>query len=389
MRINGVDAGGTRPRPAPALARVAPAVIAGGRRSQKRIAFVSQGLFRGGLETVNMALADALPVEQYDVEAVCYRCANDARYQAAHYDAVHVIGIDEFFMAPTDPRLKNELKELFERQRYDLLICACCIAPIEIGYELNIPTVEWWHGDFRHNWRHHPSDWIVSVSEFTAQQGRERRPGCNPIVIHNGVDADAYANGRGGLLASLGIPTDKPIILYAGRVCEAKHVEDIILAASIARDMGQELRVVLLGSDYAQEIDRLKHVASQYGLTWGEDVHHTSIALDDMPRALADATIAMQVSDAEGFCMSLLEAMAAGVPCITTGAGGMKEVGGAAVLYAGVGDVDRMAEHIFNLLTDRAGAATYGAMGQARAREFFTFELQQAKFRALVEEATA
>jgi glycosyltransferase involved in cell wall biosynthesis len=74
----------------------------------------------------------------------------------------------------------------------------------------------------------------------------------------------------------------------------------------------------------------------------------------------------------EGFGIAAAEAMAMGLPCVFTDLPVMREVGGAAVLYARPGSPESLAEQIGALIADPALAARLGQAAAHRAQEHFS-----------------
>lgn len=93
----------------------------------------------------------------------------------------------------------------------------------------------------------------------------------------------------------------------------------------------------------------------------------------DPRRVLRGAYAALNCSEAESFSLTVLEASAGGVPVIATACGGPAEiiVPGVTGLLVPVGDVDRVADAIHQLLADPAQAHQMGAAGTAHVRRRF------------------
>ncbi len=72
---------------------------------------------------------------------------------------------------------------------------------------------------------------------------------------------------------------------------------------------------------------------------------------------LAGARIFLSTSRAEGFSRAVVEALAAGVPVVSTDVGGMAELGSEAVRVAPVGDDAALAAHVLAWLDDEAALA--------------------------------
>jgi glycosyltransferase involved in cell wall biosynthesis len=97
----------------------------------------------------------------------------------------------------------------------------------------------------------------------------------------------------------------------------------------------------------------------------------------DVPRLMAAADLFLLTSLSEGVSVTLLEAMAAGLPIVATDVGGNSEVvvHGQTGLLAPRGNAAALAQHIATLLGD---AARRNAMGHAgRERLLAQFSQQQ------------
>jgi glycosyltransferase involved in cell wall biosynthesis len=160
-----------------------------------------------------------------------------------------------------------------------------------------------------------------------------------------------------------------PVILVARNLEPVYDNASAIRAfARVHRELPQA-RLVIAGS--GPEEEALAQLVASLGLAHA--VRFTGrVAADDMPALYRTARVALNPSRADNMPNSLLEALAAGVPVVSTDVGGVPflvEHDKTALLVA-PGDVDAMAAAIVRLLRDTALAERLRAAGLARAAEF-------------------
>jgi glycosyltransferase involved in cell wall biosynthesis len=97
---------------------------------------------------------------------------------------------------------------------------------------------------------------------------------------------------------------------------------------------------------------------------------------DDVPALLADAACVVLASDYEGCPLSVIEAMAAGVPVVATSVGGVPEVveDGVTGIVTAPGSADELARGLSALLADGPVGTRMGSAGRATAAERFSRE---------------
>jgi glycosyltransferase involved in cell wall biosynthesis len=94
--------------------------------------------------------------------------------------------------------------------------------------------------------------------------------------------------------------------------------------------------------------------------------------LKETYRALSMADIFLLPSKTESFGLSALEAMASGVPVISTNSGGLPEVNihGETGMLSEVGDIEGMAMNAINLLSDDLTLKDFSRKAKLRAEKF-------------------
>jgi glycosyltransferase involved in cell wall biosynthesis len=142
-------------------------------------------------------------------------------------------------------------------------------------------------------------------------------------VIQNGVDYQEFADAardRSKVFPGLS-PSAKVVAVVANMRSLVKGHEDLIEAARILRDEGQEAHFALIGEGELQP--ELERRIQSLGLT----TRFTFLGRRrDVPEVLAVCDLAALPSRAEGFPNALLEYMACGLPTVATRVGGCVEI---------------------------------------------------------------
>ncbi len=186
------------------------------------------------------------------------------------------------------------------------------------------------------------------------------------MVIPFGVNIETFTPGPGRS------ETGRVSLLFVGRLRHYKGLD--VLLRALARLPGP--RLVIAGE--GPEGPRLRRLAARLGL--GDRVRFAgNVSPADLPPLYrsADAFLLPATSPAEAFGIVLLEAMASGLPCITTEVG----TGTSWVVQDGVtglvvppSDPAALAGAIRRLAGDAALRARMGAAGRARVEAEFTQE---------------
>jgi glycosyltransferase involved in cell wall biosynthesis len=180
-----------------------------------------------------------------------------------------------------------------------------------------------------------------------------------------------------------GVPLGTPVqfavdgpfrILCLAHYQAGKGLEDLLHAVAALR-VTREVRVELFGSDAEEGYrQRLTRLATQLGLA---DVHIAGPILGaDKEARLAAAHCFCLPSYAEGLPMSMLEAMAVGLPIVATDVGAIPEVlaDGREGLLFEPGDVAALTNHLARLVEAPDVAAAMGAAARARLMRDFSLD---------------
>ena len=188
------------------------------------------------------------------------------------------------------------------------------------------------------------------------------------VTIPNGIDpADACAASEADAAAFLArFPATKgrSLILFLHRVDPKKGLD--LLAAAYARVRSEfpDTHVIIAGPDNVGFTATARGFFDAAGV--GDAVTFTGMLEGEFRRgAFAAATVFVLPSYSEGFSMSVLEAMAAGLPCVLTVGCNFPEAGAARAALVVEPEPAAYADALAQLLADPAAARAMGG----RARE--------------------
>jgi len=179
-------------------------------------------------------------------------------------------------------------------------------------------------------------------------------------------------------------------LLYVGRSDPYKNVTTLIRAFAAARQqVPVPLRLTIAGSPDPR-YPEAQALAREYDLE--DSVHWTGYVSDDELLQLYQSCDALvHPSRYEGFGLQILEAMACGLPVITSNGGSLPEVAGDAAIVLSPDDTAGFAASIVKVLTDPSLAADLRRRGLAQAARFTwqaTARATLAVYSALASDAT-
>jgi glycosyltransferase involved in cell wall biosynthesis len=145
------------------------------------------------------------------------------------------------------------------------------------------------------------------------------------IVIPNGIDLVNISNRKSSKDKSirhrLGVDDDEILLLSAGRLVVQKNHELMVQGFSLIRKKYHTVKLCLVGDGACE--DDLKKMAGELGLT---DVIHFMGYQDNVHPFYEAADVYISTSKIEGMSNTQLEALAHGIPVISTQTGGVTEL---------------------------------------------------------------
>jgi glycosyltransferase involved in cell wall biosynthesis len=144
--------------------------------------------------------------------------------------------------------------------------------------------------------------------------------------------------------------TREPLVLYVGSLFNRRRLPDLIAAFAQASHDVPGARLVIVGADRTWPRQNLEAVA--VGHRVASRVELRSYVPDgELARLYARASVFAFLSEYEGFGMTPLEALAAGVPVVVLDTPVAREVYGPAAEYVRPGDIDGTAAALRRYLT--------------------------------------
>ena len=227
---------------------------------------------------------------------------------------------------------------------------------------------------------------IVEAEQYKAMGVPEEKI----TIIPNGIDLSEYAvmPAKGCFKKKFGIPDDKKVILYLGRIHKTKGIDFLVKAyAYLINEMKiKNVTLAIAGPDdgYLREIKELtntlgisKHVLFT-GPLYGRD----------KLEAYVDSEFCVLPSRYETFPMTVLEAYASGRSVIASEVGGLKDLimNGETGLLFEPGNIKQLAESMLNLVNDSDLAERMGLKGKELVEENFAIERVVNKLEKVYEE---
>jgi glycosyltransferase involved in cell wall biosynthesis len=179
------------------------------------------------------------------------------------------------------------------------------------------------------------------------------------------------------------VDLDGPVRLVSvGRLVPAKGLDDLFAAVAALRARGLDVTLTVIGDGPHRDPLRLR--AARSGLEGVVDLVGSRTP-DQVAAALAQSHLLVSASWSEGINNGVLEAMACGVPVVSTAVGGMGEVitDGQDGWLVGAGRPDQLADAIERAVADPAAVAEVAARARARVEAEFGLARQEAEWLAI------
>lgn len=202
------------------------------------------------------------------------------------------------------------------------------------------------------------------------------------VVVHNAVDVRR--------LQAVERELEPGLVLSVGRLVPKKGTADLVVAGGRLAAAGVDVRLEILGDGPLRpDLERLAAVEGSPVQFLGSRRHHEVVeqlrraAVFCLPCLVADD------GDRDGLPTAVLEAMALGVPVVTTAVNGLAEavIDGRTGLVVPERDPDAIAEALRRLLTDPELAARLAIGARRHVEDHFALHASVTRLRQLFPQA--
>jgi len=291
----------------------------------------------GGAETVFVDLATRLPADRFRSVVVI-------RGKGWVHDELCRRGVSPVLVDAKGSfnwRYLRSLAGLIRRHRVDLIQSHLLGANVYCslaGLLTRVPVIATFHGgvDIGSGERfmglkfaviNRGASGVVAVSESLRRElaSRTRLDSQGIAVVYNGIDAGKFTRPHSASLRiQHGWPDDAVVVGCLGNIRPAKGYDILLRAAALLHKEHPELRFLVAGQGKNNALHR--ELVSQRDRA-GLENHVKFIGfVDDPAEFLSNLDIYLLTSISEGFSISTIQAMAAGVPVIVTRSGGPEEI---------------------------------------------------------------
>ena len=279
------------------------------------------------------------------------------------------------------------LPALAVRDHLDLLHCPLNVQPIIAGCPVVLTIHDLTFMRFPERFSRVKQRYLATLTRYSARRARR-------------ILADSAAT-RDDVVAAFGIPADRVDVVYSACDPDFRPIDRddaAQLAFRRAHNLPERVILYLATLEPRKNVDRLVHAYARLvkrglphalvlagGKGWGYEKIFRAIeehglrdrvilpgyvSRDEQPRWYNAADLFVYPSQYEGFGLPPLEAMACGIPVVTSNSSSLPEVVGSAGITVNVDDVEALADAMAAVLSDPDEAARRREAGVRRAATF-------------------
>ncbi len=354
---------------------------------RKQVLHVIYSLFRGGAEKHIETIATA-PSTKYR-HLVCSLTSGDELVDSMRSAGIPVFLLGKKFRG--DPGVMLPLVRLIRDQRVDIIHLHNTSGTFwgtlaAILARTSIPIVRTEHSPYiparspllyrsLHSYLTGRSEKIICVSDHVKKSLIANLPRWKDkyVTIHNGINIDKFKTSlsRKECRSRFKLPADAGIVGTIGRLIALKNHARLIQSLPAVRKEVKDVHLVILGEGELKS--KLRQLSVDFGVS---DSVSFLPSTDDIDEFLRSLDVYILPSLSEGLPLTLLEALAAGIPAVASSVGGIPEIikdGYDGYLISPVKE-DEIAGRITDLLRHGNTAADFARRGEETVRDRFSAE---------------
>ncbi len=305
-----------------------------------------------------------------------------------HFHEVHVPDYPLFHYQPYELALSSKIVDTVKAYGIDVLHVHYAIPHAYAGYMakkmlhedgISLPIVTTLHGTDITLVGSHPfyktavtfsinkSDAVTSVSENLKQDTQRLfNTKKNISVIPNFIDLDKYQSNPKDCQRDLLAQPHERVITHISNFRPVKRIADVLrIFAELHHKIPSKLMMIGEGPEResAEQLSQDLNIADQVVFLGNSN---------EVNKILCFSDLFLLPSETESFGLSALEAMASGVPVISSNTGGLSEVNihGVSGYLSPVGDTDEMTKNAIEILSSDETLARFKAAAKTRAKQF-------------------
>lgn len=249
-----------------------------------------------------------------------------------------------------------------KRQNYDVIVVENRPGYVlKLRQRTSVPIVVHLHNDFLNIQTRAGSDIyesstrIICVSDYIVARVKTLKNNINKcLTVYNAIDINRFYHAQPESRSSYGFKEGDIVLAYSGRLTEEKGILELIKAVRLV-NLQKDVKLLVIGAndygDHARENTFTQQLKIEAEELKGKIVFTGYVDYRQIPSLLKMANIAVIPSMwEEPFGLTVVEAMAAGLPLITTRSGGIPEIcEGVARIVDKKNVVENMAEAILEI----------------------------------------
>jgi N-acetyl-alpha-D-glucosaminyl L-malate synthase BshA len=344
----------------------------------------------GGSGVVATELGLELSKRGHEIHFITYKqpVRLELLSQNVHFHEVHVPEYPLFYYQPYELALSSKLVDMVKLYGIELLHVHYAIPHAYAAYMaqqmlkdegIYVPIVTTLHGTDITLVGNHPfyktavtfsinkSNAVTSVSESLKKDTLRLFNIKKEIeVIPNFIDLEKHQHKFTDCQRQMMANDDEFIITHISNFREVKNIPDVI---KIFNNIQKEVPAKLMMVGEGPEKEQAEVLAKELGISNRVVFFGNS---NEINRILCFSDLFLLPSRTESFGLAALEAMASGVPVISTNSGGLSEVNihGYSGYLSGVGDVTDMSKNAIKILTDFKVLDQFKSNAKAQSQNF-------------------